>query len=89
MLDGELGKYKGTPISFNMDPQMAPIRLKQRQVPFALRPRVDKQLDKLIQQGILEPVDHARWETPIVTPVKPDSLVWICVDYKCTLNKAL
>lgn len=24
-----------------------------------------------------------------MTPVKPDGSVWICVDYKCTLSKAL
>ncbi|XP_058045134.1 uncharacterized protein K02A2.6-like [Ahaetulla prasina] len=84
-----LGKYKGTPISFNLDPQVAPIRLKARRVPFALKPRIDRELDKLVNQGILVPVDHAKWETPIVTPVKPDGSVRICADYKATLNKAL
>lgn len=33
-------------------------------------------------------VDHAKWETPIVTQIKPDRSVHICVDYKCTINKA-
>ncbi|XP_058032676.1 uncharacterized protein K02A2.6-like [Ahaetulla prasina] len=84
-----LGKYKGTPISFNLDPQVAPIRLKARRVPFALKPKIDRELDKLVSQGILVPVDHAKWETPIVTPVKPDGSVRICADYKATLNKAL
>ncbi|XP_058038754.1 uncharacterized protein K02A2.6-like [Ahaetulla prasina] len=84
-----LGKYKGTPISFNLDPQVAPIRIKARRVPFALKPKIDKEIDKLIRQGILVPVDHAKWETPIVTPVKPDGSVRICADYKATLNKAL
>ncbi|XP_058023862.1 uncharacterized protein K02A2.6-like, partial [Ahaetulla prasina] len=84
-----LGKYKGTPISFNLDPQVAPIRLKARRVPFALKPKIDREIDKLISQGILVPVDHTKWETPIVTPVKPDGSVRICADYKATLNKAL
>ncbi|XP_058046928.1 uncharacterized protein LOC131202197 isoform X2 [Ahaetulla prasina] len=84
-----LGKYVGTPISFNLDPQMAPIRLKARWVPFALKPKIDRELDKLVNQGILVPVDHAKWETPIVTSVKPDGSVWICADYKATLNKVL
>ncbi|XP_058034327.1 uncharacterized protein K02A2.6-like, partial [Ahaetulla prasina] len=60
-----------------------------RRVPFALKPKIDKEIDKLISQGILVPVDHAKWETPIVTPVKPDGSVRICADYKATLNKAL
>lgn len=89
IFDGTLGQYTGTPISFNLDPQEMPIQLKPRQVPFALNPKVDGQLDKLIAQGILEPVDHAKWEMPIMTPIKPDGSVRICADYKCTLNKAL
>lgn len=68
---------------------MAPIRLKPRQVPFALKSKVDEEIDKLIVQGVLEPVDHAKWETPIVTPIKPDGSVRICADYKCTIYKAL
>ncbi|XP_058023902.1 uncharacterized protein K02A2.6-like, partial [Ahaetulla prasina] len=71
----------------NPDPQV--IRLKARRVPFALKPKIDQELEKLVSQGILVPVDHAKWETPIVTPVKPDGSVRICADYKATLNKAL
>ncbi|XP_026537681.1 uncharacterized protein K02A2.6-like, partial [Notechis scutatus] len=85
----QLGKYKGSPISFNLCPDIAPIRLKPRRVLFALKPKIDEQLDKLIAQGVLEPIDHARWETPIVTPIKPDGSLRICGDYKATLNHAL
>ncbi|XP_053223796.1 uncharacterized protein K02A2.6-like [Podarcis raffonei] len=89
VFDGTLGQYTGTPISFSLVLQVAPIKLKPRRVPFALKAKVDEQLDKLITQGVLEPVDHAKWETPIVTPVKQDGSVRICTDYKCTINKAL
>ncbi|XP_060537701.1 uncharacterized protein K02A2.6-like, partial [Pantherophis guttatus] len=89
VFDGKLGKFVGRPISFNLDKGITPIRLKPRRVPFALRPKVDEQLDKLIAQGILEPIDHASWETPIVTPLKHDGSVRICADYRCTINKAL
>ena len=63
--------------------------MKARRVPFALKERIDAELDKLVAQGILEPVSHATWETPIVTPVKADGSVRICADYKCTINKAV
>lgn len=75
VFNGDLGKYTGTPISFNLDPQVEPICLKPHRGPFALRSKVDKQLDKLIAQGVLEPFDYAKWETPIEMPVKPDSSV--------------
>ncbi|XP_060542399.1 uncharacterized protein K02A2.6-like [Pantherophis guttatus] len=89
VFDGKLGKFVGRPISFNLDKGITPIRLKPCRVPFALRPKVDEQLDKLIAQGVLEPIDHASWETPIVTPLKHDGSVRICADYRCTINKAL
>ncbi|XP_013921713.1 PREDICTED: uncharacterized protein K02A2.6-like [Thamnophis sirtalis] len=68
IFNGQLGQYKGTPISLNLDPQVAPIRLKAHRVPFALMLKVDAELDKLLAQGVLEPVDHSRWETPVVIP---------------------
>ncbi|XP_032078769.1 uncharacterized protein K02A2.6-like [Thamnophis elegans] len=89
VFDGTLGKYTGTPVSFNLDPSVQPVRMKPRRVPIALKPKVDAKLDKLVAQGVLEPVDHARWETPIVLPIKPDGSVRICADYRCSINRAL
>lgn len=86
---GDLGLYTGPPMSSNLNPTIQPIRLKPHRVLFVLRPKIDKQLDKLIVQGVLEPIPHACWETSIVTPVKPEGFVQICADYKGTLNKAL
>ncbi|XP_054832322.1 uncharacterized protein K02A2.6-like, partial [Eublepharis macularius] len=89
VFDGALGNYTGPPVSFDLNPAVAPICLKPRRVPFALKPKIDEELDWLIEQGILEPVSHTKWETPIVTPLKPNGEVRICADYKCTINKAL
>ncbi|XP_029141466.1 vomeronasal type-2 receptor 26-like [Protobothrops mucrosquamatus] len=50
----ELGAYKGPPIALQLDPSIAPIRIKPSQVPFALKQRINANLDKLLQQGILE-----------------------------------
>lgn len=55
-----LGQSTGTPISFSLDPQVAPIHHKPQRVPLALKSKVDEQQDKLIAQGLLEPVDHAK-----------------------------
>ncbi|XP_053243367.1 uncharacterized protein LOC128413351, partial [Podarcis raffonei] len=89
VFDGKLGQYTGPPIALQLDPTVRPVRLKARRVPFALKPRIDEELDRLVEQGVLEPVPNAPWETPIVTPVKPNGSVRICADYKCTINKAL
>ncbi|XP_060116324.1 uncharacterized protein K02A2.6-like, partial [Heteronotia binoei] len=89
VFDGSLGSYKGPAISLPLDPTVRPIRLKARRVPFALKPKIEAELDRLTAQGVLEPVDYATWETPIITPIKPNGEVRICADYKCTINKAL
>ncbi|KAL3205994.1 hypothetical protein MRX96_040441 [Rhipicephalus microplus] len=89
VFDGGLGCYKGPPVKLALNPEVVPVRLKARTVPFALRQKIDAELDKLLQQGVLEPVDCAEWETPIVTPLKGNGDVRICADYKCTINKAL
>lgn len=60
VFDSSLGKYKGNPISFDLDSRVASICLKPRRVPFALCSKVDLELDKLIAQGVLEAVDHLK-----------------------------
>ncbi|KAM3821018.1 leucine-rich repeat and death domain-containing protein 1 [Vipera latastei] len=82
-------QYKGAPISLNLDPAVTPIRIKSHRMPFALKPKIDAELDKLVQQGVLQPMDSSLWETPLVTPVESNGDVHICTDYKCTINKAL
>nr|XP_056704934.1 uncharacterized protein K02A2.6-like [Euleptes europaea] len=86
---GPLGCYKGPPVRLHIDPAAAPIRLKPRRVPFALKPQIDAELNCLVTQGVLVPVPNAPWETPIVMPLKPNGDVRICTDYKCTINTAL
>lgn len=80
-----LGKYTRMPISFNLDSQIALIRLKPCRVLSPCDPRSMSS----IEQGVLKPVNHTKWEMSIVTPIKPDGSVRICMDYKCTLNKTL
>ncbi|KMQ89943.1 reverse transcriptase family protein [Lasius niger] len=46
---GELGQFKGEPIKLELNEGTTPIFLKHRQVPFALKPAVEKELDKLVQ----------------------------------------
>ncbi|XP_064469269.1 uncharacterized protein K02A2.6-like [Ornithodoros turicata] len=85
----ELGKFNGPPVSLHLDSTVTPVRMRSRQVPFALKPKIDEEIDRLIEQGILEPITHPKWETPIVTAMKPNGEIRICGDYKCTINKAL
>ena len=83
-----LGKLKGTTAKIHIDPQTKPIFCKACQVPYAIRPKLEVELDRLQREGIIERVQFSEWASPIVPVMKPDNSIRICGDYKTTINKA-
>ena len=62
---------------------------KVRKLPFALKPIVGAELDRLEKEQVLEKVTHSDWATPLVVVRKPGGKVRLCGDFKVTLNPAL
>ena len=60
-----------------------------RPVPYALKGAVEKELDRLEENGVVERVSHSDWAASIVPVPKADGAVRICGDYKVTVNSAL
>ena len=56
------------------------------QVPIHLRGEVNMELDKLIEQHIIEPSQAIDWCAPIVPVRKPDKSIRLCIDYR-EINK--
>ena len=83
----ELGSIKGTTAKLHINPDVRPRFFRPRSVPYALRTRVDRALEKLQAEGIIEPVEFAEWAAPIV-PVKQDGSIRVCGDYMLTVNQA-
>ncbi|XP_011874398.1 PREDICTED: uncharacterized protein K02A2.6-like, partial [Vollenhovia emeryi] len=51
--------------------------------------RVEKELDDLVQAGILTKVGNSEWATPIVPVLKANGTIRVCGDYKSTINSKL
>ena len=83
-----LGELRGMKVNIDVDSSATPKFVKARPVPFAMKSKVESELDRLVNEGILEPVQYSRWAAPIVPVVKSDGSVRICGDYKVTINQA-
>ena len=54
-----LGKLKGTTAKIHIDPQTKPIICKAHPVPYAIRHKVEAELDRLQHEGIIEKVEFS------------------------------
>nr|CAH7764201.1 unnamed protein product [Callosobruchus chinensis] len=82
-------KMKGISIDIPIDNNVLPVIQPLRRILVPLEEKVDKQLNKLLQSDIIEPVDgHSEWISPIVPILKSDGEVRICVDMR-RANRAI
>ena len=84
----ELGLVEAAPAKIHVDPSAQPRFCKPRTVPYALKGRIEQELERLERAGVIEPVQFADWAAPIVPVVKTDGTIRICGDYKVTVNQA-
>lgn len=80
-----IGKLKDTQVKIHIDESVKPVAQKPRRVPFHLRDKVEQEIDKLLEEDIIEKVqgDPTPWVSPIVIVPKKDSAsVRICVDMR-------
>ncbi|XP_037398305.1 uncharacterized protein K02A2.6-like [Pygocentrus nattereri] len=83
-----LGQLKGVTAKITVDREAQPRFCKPRPVPYAVKPLVESELQRLLDDKIIEPVQVAEWAAPIVPVRKPDGSIRICGDYKLTVNRA-
>ncbi|XP_075553516.1 uncharacterized protein LOC142586149 [Dermacentor variabilis] len=62
----DLPGFNGPPIHIELKDDAQPVFLKSLPVPLALKDDVGKEVDRLVQQGIWEPVAYSNWATPLV-----------------------
>ena len=82
-----LGTMKGFTAKIYVDPKATPSFNPARSVPYALRDKVEQELVRLTEEGVIEPVEVSEWATPIVAVLKHDKKnVRICGDFRVTIN---
>ena len=83
---GTVEPYRAT---LHVKPDATPKFHKPRPVPLAIKGAIERDLDQMERDGIVERVDHSDWAAPIVAVPKKDGSFRICGDYKVTINQAL
>ncbi|XP_048002806.1 uncharacterized protein LOC125239306 [Leguminivora glycinivorella] len=59
-----LGKYTGPVVTIPLKPDAKPKFLKCRPVAFAIKERVLQEIDRLVEEDVLEPVSHSEFASP-------------------------
>lgn len=85
----ELGTFNVGKVKLYLKDNAVPKFCKPRHIPYALKAKVEVELDKLVKLKILTPINFSQWATPIVPVLKRNGEVRICGDYKVTLNPNL
>ena len=81
-----MGTLRGTTVKIHIQQNTRPSFFRARPVPYALRDKVNAELDRLCKADVIEPVQFADWAAPIVPVLKPDGSLRLCGDYKQTVN---
>ena len=74
------GCYRGKEFTIEVDPTVPLKFCKARTVPYTMREKVDKELDRLQEEGIISPVTNSSWAAAVVNMLKPSGTVCLCGD---------
>ncbi|XP_054275642.1 uncharacterized protein K02A2.6-like [Macrosteles quadrilineatus] len=89
IFEEKIGCVPNIQVSLTLRDDTKPVFTKERDVPYALRERVEKELESLEKEGIITPIATSDWRSPLVIIPKPDGGLRLCVDYKCGVNERL
>ncbi|XP_055706495.1 uncharacterized protein LOC129806739 [Phlebotomus papatasi] len=89
VFDDSLGKINGIQGELKLKHDAKPVFLKARTVPIAKKEAVEREIESLVNEGVLIKVNQSRWATPIVAIPKASGKVRVCGDYSCTVNPNL
>lgn len=80
-----LGRCTKTTATLRLKPVAQPVFRPKRPVPYAALTLVEKELDRLVESGVLTNVSYSKWATPIVLTKKLNGSVRVCADFATNL----
>ena len=89
LFKNELGTVQFCKAHIELRPGATPKFYKPRPVPFALKEKVEKDLQRLQDLGVIEPIMRSDWAAPLVVAPKPNGNVRLCGDFNFTLNQQI
>ena len=82
-----LGTFQAYDAKIEVNSDASPRFCKARTVPYSVRQKVEEELDRLVAEGTLEPIEYSDWAAPIVAVLKSDrKSVRVCGDFRMTVN---
>lgn len=84
-----LGLYKNFKAKLYLKPNSLPVFFGAIPLPFSMKEKVESELNRLVSEGILSPVDHNEWSSAIVPVIKRNGDIRLCGDFKVSVNPNL
>lgn len=72
LFEERLGKITGTTAKLYMNSDAQPRFCRACPAPFSIRARVEQEIDRQVEEGILEPVQFSQWATTVVPVMKEE-----------------
>jgi hypothetical protein len=88
VFNNDMGKLTGMKAQLHVKDTVPKFR-PARQVPYSIRPNVERELQRLEDLEIISPVESSEWATPVVPVLKKNGEVRLCGDFKTTVNPDL
>ena len=85
-----IGKMEGVKVDLNVDRAVTPVAQPHRTIPFSGRPKLEAELEKLLEDDVIEKVEEpTSWVSPVViTPNRTANEIRLNVDTR-EANKAI
>ena len=85
----KLGKLKGYQAKVYPVEEAKTLFYKASSVAYSTKVKLDAEIEKLLEQEVIEPVRYSDYACPLVIAKKSDGNIRICGNYKLTANKVL